>query len=118
MKHLVAVPALFAALFLFVAAESESTNSVSSQSTNAPLPKASELMQQKDRATNEPTKFSTNMTAVPKLPVYVIPDMILITLPDGNRFVWMAQHHAEELVKMFGGTRITNVVIYSTGLTP
>lgn len=87
--------------------------------TNAPKTNTfdAELIPPPD--TNAPIKLQsgvTNKPAPPRLPVYVLPEMLVTTLPDGTRFMFIEQHHLNELAKKFRTVRYTNLVIYSDGI--
>lgn len=69
-------------------------------------------------ATNAPLKLQSlaGTTNAPppteRIPVYVIPEAIVVATPIGQ-IVFAAQAHVEELARKFPSTRVTNVVIWS-----
>jgi hypothetical protein len=54
-------------------------------------------------------------TKPPRLPVYVLPEVFIVYLPN-QTLVFVEQHHIAELAKKFPSSRSTNIIIYSDGL--
>ncbi|MDD2766007.1 MAG: hypothetical protein PHE83_18750 [Opitutaceae bacterium] len=66
----------------------------------------------------QPVKLESVAAAQAKaarLPVYVLPEVIVVNLP-GRQFMFVENHHIQELLKKWPGFRMTNVVIYQDGL--
>lgn len=74
--------------------------------TNAP-PKLQSVIAKE--ATNAPPR-------APRIPVYVLPEVIEVRIPGGMRFIFVEQHHMQELAKKFPAIRYTNIIIYADGL--
>lgn len=54
--------------------------------------------------------------APPRIPVYVLPEVIEVRIPGGMRFIFVEQYHMQELAKKFPAIRYTNIIIYNDGL--
>lgn len=88
------------------------------EATNAPKTNEFNAELIPDPDTNAPIKLlsATNKPAPPRLPVYVLPEMLVTMLPDGTRFMFIEQHHLQELAKKFRTVRYTNIIVYADGI--
>jgi hypothetical protein len=78
----------------------------------APAPQVMELQSALSNPPAAPTSWNTNAPAPRLIPVYVLPEVIIIQA-GGTVFRCIDPVHLNELTKLFGAYRLTNVVIYA-----
>lgn len=76
--------------------------------TNAPLSKP-EPVKLQSADTNAAPKV---VAEAPKIPVYVIPELIAVQTPNGI-ILFAERFHVEELAKKWPAQRVTNLVFYA-----
>lgn len=65
---------------------------------------------------SKPPLGTNGSAATTRLPVYVLPEVVVVQLPGGSMLTFVPEVHVHELAKKFRAVRYTNVVIYADGL--
>lgn len=102
MKQTILKLSAVAALLLYAVTHAADTNTTKTAATNAPAASTNK----------EPIRLQSVKDEAPRIPVYVIPEIVVVMTPIGP-VTFAAQHNIEDLAKLFPAHRVTNIIIYN-----